>query len=69
VAPDERPQGADQRGVGKLTVRLLDRLATQHEDIVVLGHPALELTDQTGLAHARVAGEQHHDRVLLGCFT
>ncbi len=68
-AAHERAQRPDQRGVRKLAVGLLDRLAPQHQYVLTFGRALLELADQPGFADARVATEQHHDRVLLGCFT
>ena len=62
------PQRADQRRVGKLTVGLLDGFAAEHERLI-LGAAALELPDQPGLADARLAAEQDHDRALPGRLT
>jgi hypothetical protein len=71
VASHERAQRPDQRRVRKLTVRLLDGFSAEHDHLVLvgLGHTALELADEPGLADPGLATEQHRDRVLLGCLT
>jgi hypothetical protein len=63
---DERPQGAQQRRVGKLGVGLLHAVPSQDQrrrDLVARrrcrGQPVLELSDEPGLADAGVTAEQH----------
>ena len=68
ASPYQRPQGADDRRVGELTVRLLDGLPAEHER-VARGGTALELPDQSCLADAGLTAQQHHDRGFARRFT
>ena len=57
----QRAQRADDRRVGQLALAQLDAVAADHADAVGAGR-ALELGQQAGLPHARLAGHERERR-------